>query len=203
MISVLKSKLDRIVAKTKTEIRDVPYRVRWKNQKHIFLILFIFLAQLKVCHFPLTFCFWTGFAILGCICYYGLILLFWAEFIMNWSKHFRLNCSRYYVLCFSFWNKYLILSWFCHSGLISSFWIELLTSGWRPILLFWVHLVVQGGLRHSTTLTFWVEFCILGRFCYSVLNLSFCTKFFIWVELVIPGWICQSGMICYSELGSF
>ena len=55
MISVLKSKFDGIVAKTKTEIRDVPYRVRWKNQKHIFLILFIFLAQLKVCHFRLIF----------------------------------------------------------------------------------------------------------------------------------------------------
>ena len=103
-------------------------------------------------------------------------------------------------LCFSFWNKYLILSWFCHSGLISSFWTELLTSGWRPILLFWIHLVIQGCLRHSMTLTFPADCLILGGFCHSVLNLSFCTKFFIWVEFVIPGWIYQSGLICYSGL---
>ena len=168
---------------------------------------------------------------------------------MDWSKHFRSNCPRYYVLCFSFLNKYFILSWFCHSGLnllfwtdffildwsvildwivhvimcyvshsgmilslwasfvhsgmISSFWTELQTMGWRPILVFWVQLIIQGYLRHSTTLTFWAEFFILGRFCHCVLNFSFCTKFFIWVEFIISGWICQSGQICYYGLVPF
>ena len=119
--------------------------------------------------FSTYFWFWA----LGWICYSGLILSFWAEFvILDWSSHFRLNCSPYYVLCFSFWNEYVIVGWFCHSGLISSLWTEFLTLGWRLILLFWVHLVMQEGLRHSTTLTFWNEFLILGWIYQSAITFS-------------------------------
>ena len=77
--------------------------------------------------------------------------------------------------------------------LILSFWVDFVILDRTPnigpnvILLFWVNLVVHGGLRHTTTLTFWAEFLILGRFFHSGLNLSFRTKFFIWVEFVIPG----------------
>ena len=170
MISVLKSKLDGIVTKTKTEIRDVPYRVRWKNQKHI-LILFIFLAQLKVCRFPLTFCFWTGFTILGCIYYYGLILLLRAEFILNWSKHFRLNCSRYYALCFLFWNKYLILSWFCHSGLI--FILDR-----TPNIGLKAHFVILGSFGHSGMSSSFDDWINHSAVDFSPwLNLSFLSEF--------------------------